>query len=199
MYKIPLQVLLASCVCVAKKDIREYFNYVRVQDGYVASTDGHRLLLCDIDGLDKTFSLFIHPKDIKELCKGVINSARYGDVSISIERSNSGTNAVMTFGQNTISFPPVNVGNYPNVKRIIPASDGVVDTMFQFNWQYLADMQKVAKLLGYSNFVRVKPTGINKPALIEFSKRKFSGVGTLPKSYEYNFSAVGVVSPLLER
>ena len=81
MYKIPLQVLLASCVCVAKKDLRDHFNYVKIQDGYVTATDGHRLLLCDIDGLDKSFDLFIHPDHIKELSKGMINSARFGDVT----------------------------------------------------------------------------------------------------------------------
>lgn len=59
MHKIPLQVLLASCLCVARKDFRQYLEFVKIQDGYVSSTDGHRLFVCDVDGLDKTLDLFI--------------------------------------------------------------------------------------------------------------------------------------------
>jgi len=197
MYKIPLQVLLASCVCVAKKDLRDHFNYVKVQDGYVTATDGHRLLLCDIDGLDKSFDLFIHPDHIKELSKGIINSARFGDVTITIDQTPKGDFAVMTFAQHTVRFPIAYPGKYPDTKRLVQRHTTFVDVMAQFDWQYLAGMQKVAKLLGYVQQVKVKPTGLTTPAVIEFAELKPSTryEVTNPK-YTYNFKAIGVVMPL---
>lgn len=197
MYKIPLQVLLASCVCVAKKDLRDHFNYVKIQDGYVTATNGHRLLLCDIDGLDKSFDLFIHPDHIKELSKGIINSARFGDVTITIDQTPKGDFAVMTFAGHTVRFPIAYPGKYPNTKRFVLTNNNFVDVMAQFDWQYLADMQKVAKLLGYAQQVKVKPTGLTSPAVIEFTEVKPSTryEVTNPK-YIYNFKAVGIVMPL---
>lgn len=70
-HKIPLEVLLASCICVAKYDVREYLTHVKVQNGYVGSTDGHRLFKCDIDGLDTELDLFIPPAVIKSLSLGL--------------------------------------------------------------------------------------------------------------------------------
>lgn len=178
MHKIPLQVLLASCLCVAKKDSRQCLEFVKIQDGYVSSTDGHRLFLCDVDGLDKTLDVFIHPKHIKELCAGIKPKDRQGDVIIDVKNSGDDVIVVLTFGRHTLKFIGQDVGNYPNPKRIIP-KDGFVDKMTYFNWQYLIDMQKIAELLGaYKNPI-IKPTAKNGAALIEFINCDFNAVGVV--------------------
>ena len=52
-HKIPLKVLFASCICVPKMDGRHYLTYIKVQKGYVTSTDGYQLFICHVDELDK--------------------------------------------------------------------------------------------------------------------------------------------------
>lgn len=196
MYKIPLQVLLACCVCVNKKfRYCEYLDHIKIQDGYVVGLDMHRMLVCEIDGLDKSLDLFIHPKHVKDLSADLKGTEKFGDVDISIEQLDDGDYATLTFKQKSVTFLIKDVGVYPrNIKRLVDV-DTFVDTMTQFNWEYLASMQKVGKLLGISTNVKVKPTGARSGALVEFIKSDDTSYS--PHAKGQPFKAVGVVMPKL--
>lgn len=178
-YKIPLQALLASAIFVPSNDVRPYLTYVKVEKGYVASTNGHCLFKCDIDGLDKELDLFIHPHQIKLLCVGVKAKDKKGDVTIEVTENDEKSVVVMRFDKNAITVDSVNVSRFPNPNRIIPSDDKVTNEMVTLNWDYMAKMQKAGKILGNLTPPSIKSTGKNKPALIDFGKIKFKAVGVV--------------------
>lgn len=175
MYHIPLNLLLASCICASKSDFRRHLEYIKIQNGCIMSTDGHRAFRCEVDGLDKSLDLFIHPKYIKLLAQGVSRKHQCSDVIIHIK-----DNVVfLEFDNRKVLFELDDVGKFPDLDRVLPTS-GFVDVMAHFHWRYLLDMQKMSKLLKGGEII-VKPTGKNSPALIDFQSR---------------FNAVGIVMPI---
>ena len=178
-HKIPLQVLLASAIFVPSNDVRHYLTYIKVEKGYVVSTDGYCLFKCDIDGLDKELDLFIHPHQIKLLSTGIKKKDKKGDVVIEVTNNNDKSVVVMRFGKNAITFDNLKVGNFPNPNRVIPSHDKVTNEMILLNWEYMAKMQKAGTILGSSIPPSIKSMGKNKPALIDFGEIKFNAVGAV--------------------
>lgn len=178
-HKIPLQVLLASAIFVPSNDVRTYITYVKVEKGYVASTNGHCLFKCDIDDLDKELDLFIHPHQIKLLCIGVKAKDKKGDVVIEITKYDDRSVVVMRFDKNAVTFDNIDVGKFPNPNRVIPSDDEVTNEMITLNWDYMAKMQKIGKILGNAIPPSIRSTGKNKPALIDFGEIKFKAVGVV--------------------
>ncbi|OOR90797.1 hypothetical protein LP109_05550 [Moraxella bovis] len=177
IHKIPLQVLLASVIFVPSSDVRPYLTYVKVEKGYVVSTNGYCLFKCDIDDLDKELDLFIHPHQIKLLCTGIKAKDKKGDVIIEVTENDEKSVVVMRFDKNAITFENIKVGNFPNPNRVIPSDDNVTNEMVTLNWDYMAKMQKAGKILGNLTPPSIKSTGKNKPVLIDFGKIKFKAVG----------------------
>lgn len=178
-HKIPLQALLASVIFVPSSDVRPYLTYVKVEKGYVVSTNGHCLFKCDIDDLDKELDLFIHPHHIKLLCFGVKAKDKKGDVTIEVAENNEKSVVVMRFDKNAITFDDIKVGKFPDPSRVIPSDDEVTNEMITLNWEYMAKMQKAGTILGSLIPPSIKSRGKNKPALIDFGEIKFNAVGVV--------------------
>lgn len=184
-HKIPLCILLASCVIVPKRDIREHLTFVKVQNGYVNSTDGYRAFMCKVDGLDENFDLFILPEHIQSLAKTLSAKDKRNtklEVSIEVKQDGDEQIIIMQCKNAQIKYlyqPPKD--KYPDISRAIPTDE--VDCMLDFNWSLLVDMSKIAKLLGSDYQARVIPSGKNKPARIDFNCK---------------FEATGIVMPIRE-
>lgn len=176
--KIPLCVLLASCVILPKNDIRQYLCFTKIQHGAVVSGDGHRAFICEIDGLEG--ELFIHPRYIK-LLASQLDVRERKDTKLDVDITIKDGVVIMQCQKAKVMFDDVNEGKYPDVRKAIP--NEYVDCMVNFNWQYLIDMSKIAKILGSSNHPIVKPSGKNKAAIIDFNCK---------------FNAMGIVMPIRE-
>ncbi|MBE9597147.1 hypothetical protein [Moraxella sp. K2450] len=176
--KIPLKVLMACMLSTAKQDVREYLTYVKVQNGYVASTDGHRMLVCDIDGLDKELDIFIPPMHIKDLYIGLGKKDRNDDVEISIKEYDDDKIVTMQYRNRFVRFINPTFSKFPDVKKKIPSDDELVDCMPRFNAQFVLDMQKVADLIGKS-YMKILPTGKEIPMLIKFPTSDLKIVGII--------------------
>lgn len=184
-HKIPIEVLLASCICVAKNDVRERLNHIKIQDGYVGSTDGHRLFRCDIEGLDTELDLFIPPQVIKSLSLGIAGRNRKGDVEITIKKYDDEMIVKMSFLNRIEKFIHVDFGKFPNLRdeKVIPTDDKITNEMIWVDWDYMADFKKIARILGAFPNPLLKSTGKTNPALVKFI------------SYE---NAIGIVMPMKE-
>lgn len=185
IHTIPLEALLASCICVAKHDVREYLSYIKVQDGYVGSTDGHRLFRCDIEGLDTELDLFIPPQIIKSLSLGLVGKNRKGDVEITVKKCDDESIVIMKFANRTEKFVNDNFGKFPNLRdeKVVPTDGKITNEMIWVNWDYMVDFKKIAKILGVFPNPLLKSTGKTNPALVKFD------------GYE---NAIGVVMPMKE-
>lgn len=180
-HKIPLKVLMACMLSTPKQDVREYLTYVKVENGYVASTDGHRMLVCDIDGLDKELDIFISPTHIKDLYAGIRKKDRDDDVEISIKQCDDDKIVTMQYRNRFVRFVNPITGKFPNAKRVVPSDDEFVDCMPAFNAQYILDMQKVADLVSRGD-MDILPTGKETPMLIKFPASDLKIVGVvMPK------------------
>lgn len=180
-HKIPLKALLACLLSVAKNDVRHYLCYIRVQDGCVASTDGHRAIMCEIDGLDKDFGIFINPNYIKDLHIGLKKAELNGDVEISTKSVDDETIVIMQYHNRTVKFVSENHGKFPDIRKVIPQDFNTVECMPLFNIYYLMDMQKVANIISNKKFLNVDifPTGKNEPMVIKFPASDLNITGVI--------------------
>lgn len=181
IHKIPLKALMACTLSVAKNDVRHFLYYIKVQDGYVASTDGHRAIMCEIDGLDKDFNIFINPSHIKDLHIGLKKAELNGDVEISIKSVDDETIVIMQYHNRTVKFVGENHGKFPDVRKVIPQDLNTVECMPLFNIRYLMDMQKVADIISWRKILNVEicPTGKNKPIIIKFPTSDLNITGVI--------------------
>lgn len=179
---IPAEVLQACKMCVAVKQslavslifgkkVRECLKYVKVQNGYVVGTDGHRMIKVDLN-IDKNIDILIPPKMIKALRK------KSGDVVITKTNENGKDMVTMKTKHTTIIFESPKGIKYPDVSTAIPSEDNITDEMIWLNWGYMNDFKKIAKLLGCTyDCPMVKPTGKNKVAFVQFYGAKYDVMG----------------------
>ncbi|MDO4441356.1 MAG: hypothetical protein Q4B81_04160 [Moraxella sp.] len=181
-HKIPLKALIASTFSVVKKGFPKYLRYVRIQNGYVASTDNHRAILFDIDGLDKELDISIQTNIIKELHAGLGKKEKDGDVEISVTTNQDSEQIItMSYKNHYVEFINEEIGKFPNIKRVIPSDDKIVDCMPSFNVSYVMDMQKVANLISRGD-MQILPTGKNSPMIFKFPASDLNVVGVvMPK------------------
>lgn len=181
-HKIPLKALIASTFSVAKQDVRKHLCYIKIQNGYVASTDGHRAIIFDIDGLDKGLDIFTPPNLIKDLHAGLGKKEKDGDVELSVTTYQDGEQIItMNYKKRYVKFINDDVGIFPDAKKIIPSDDKIVDCMPSFNVNYIVDMQKVANLISRGD-MQILPTGKNSPMIFKFPASDLKVVGAvMPK------------------
>lgn len=168
---IPAEVLQACKMCVAVgAEIREGLKYVKVQNGYVVATDGHRMIKVDLN-IDKDINILIPPKMIKALRK------KSGDVVITKTNENGKDMVTMKTKHTTVIFENKNI-KYPDVLQAIPSEDNITDEMIWLNWGYMNDFKKIAKLLGcVYDSPMVNPTGKDKLAFVQFLGAKYDVMG----------------------
>jgi len=183
-FSIPLALLKASVICAAKNDVRFYLVGVAVDKGHVTSTDGHRMFFAEVEGLDPEMPQVVIPREsIEYLSKkavGIKDLKKMVDIEI------DGLEGEMVIAGTDLRerFRAYDC-KYPDWKRVIPRADGseYEGDYPTFNWQYLVDYQKIAKLLGDKSKVaqvKVTPTiGPNCSAHIDFSGAVHKARGVL--------------------
>lgn len=153
---IPTDVLRAALICASTEQSRYYLNGVYVDpQGYLVSTDGHRLFCGKIDVSDvPAFTGWIIPSDV---IKRALAGNKYPALTITPNQCGD------------ISCAPVD-GTFPDWRRVIPTGD-LSGVTAQFNPVYVADMGKIGKLLGGKASLTVhihhngeSPAGVTFPA-----------------------------------
>lgn len=168
-FDIPVPYLRASLLFAAKQDVRYHLigvNLVSFGDGtgQLQATDGHRAIVMRITGLPAgyKFSAILPRESVETLlkAKGVRKAASvsvqiaedttdYKGVAFTLREPMSG----VTVGGKTID------GIFPDISRVVPKE--VSREMAQFNWQYLADCQDAAEILGVSRASDGAPIAYN--------------------------------------
>lgn len=148
-FEIPAAPLKAALLCTAHKDIRFYLQGVAIDKGHIVSTDGHRLFYCEVTNLDDDLPSIIIPKEaIEALFKGT----RFLDLSkrrVIVTHNTTQCTLHITGTELTQTFQLIDA-KYPDWKRTIPKNEASVFNKKQicFNWDYMADYQKIAKIIG---------------------------------------------------
>jgi DNA polymerase-3 subunit beta len=160
-------IIKALLICAAKHDVRYYLNGVSVDarangDVVLVATDGHRLLAYPV-AVDNIEALapgeYIIPRETLEAVK----PAKVGRVTLPIqidivtapdqpdpERVGvtiKGKTTITVTGATSAVTAPID-GQYPNWRRIVPASTS--GEIAQFNADYVSGFGDVCKLLGGS-------------------------------------------------
>jgi DNA polymerase-3 subunit beta len=160
-------IIKALLICAAKHDVRYYLNGVSVDarangDVVLVATDGHRLLAYPV-AVDNIEALapgeYIIPREALEAVK----PAKVGRTTLPIhidivtapdtpdpERVGvtiKGKTSITVTGATSAVTAPID-GQYPNWRRIVPASTS--GELAQFNADYVAGFGDVCKLLGGS-------------------------------------------------
>ena len=190
-YLIPAAVLKAAIYCVARKDVRFYLQGVAIDRGHVIATDGNRMFYVKIKGLDADLPQIIIPTEAVELFfkRAKIKNSLLHDFSIKITLE-SNDKGQLELDNIVETFIPIN-GKYPDWTRVSALKEGsILDGDFpSFNWEYMADFQKMAKLLGSKKaypITKLTPVVSNPPkAYVDF-----------PNSEKDSFEAYGVLMGL---
>ena len=128
-------ILHAMATLAAKKDIRYYLNGILVEwnatTTRIVATDGHKMGIYNLPDQDNPNSgSVIIPIDALTGLKG--------DVIVDWN--------TLTTSDSVKTFAPIDA-KYPDYRRVVPSgkADGIAG---QFNVDYMAQFQKVAKMLG---------------------------------------------------
>lgn len=143
--KISRIMLESSHIFRAKADIRYYLNGVCfMPGGKLASTDGHRLFMCQ------------HDNELTENAIVSIEKAPHKRYAYAVCDTDSGL--VEFFNDSDfrvgVALCQLVDGKYPDVERVIPKEQASCDRI-RFNAGYLADVEKCAKLFNpkYQSFI----------------------------------------------
>ncbi len=179
--EVPIQLLHASTICAAKKDVRFYLNGVAFSHGHITSCDGHRAMACPITGLDENVEFIIPTEAINFFLKKIPTKYRNFSCVITFDpKSKSGKISSHPHQAHEL-FMGID-GKYPDWRRIfpraLPPSHEFKGSIPQFNWQYLVDFQKVHKILGGNGInVGFRAQSANEVAGIFFSGSAFEDGG----------------------
>lgn len=181
--EIPLVLLKAAMICTAKDDVRFYLVGIAIDQGHVVSTDGHRAFYAPLENVAKDTPQVIIPRlsiefFIKKVASELKKHADEATVTVQIDGEN-GTLRTSTVSEH---FQPIN-GKFPEWRRIIPKAsvDAYQGGDLSFNWKYMEDFQKIAKILGSKNSgaLLIPNKEANQAALIEFVNPRFTANGIL--------------------
>ena len=163
--------LRACALFKASNDVRFYLCGIHIGDGAVVATNGHTLLVCDepnADGMD----LIIPADAIASIIKKV--GTRHNIKSILLHEIEDSEFWLLQHVNGSYElFKPLD-GKYPAWKRVdIPKPEKYTAESFpQFNFDYLNDFLKVAKI--YGNVIsqpKLFPTTVNERCYVEIDDR----------------------------
>lgn len=153
----------ATALCSAKRDVRFYLCGIYVGDGFIASTNGHILLICE-ETEATGMELIIPSEAIASLIKKVGNNPMHETVFL--HQIDDEFWCLEHTGSYEL-FRPVE-GKYPDIKRVDIAKPTNIQFKEypRFNFEYLNIFQKVAKIYNvYSP--QIYPTTENDRAFVE--------------------------------
>ncbi len=181
-FEVPLILLKSALVCAAKNDTRFYLNGVAIDQGHIVATDGHRMFYAPLESVNELPQIIIPREAIEFIAKKTTGIGKKDPEKVNIKIHINGNKGTLNVLDCTESFTLID-GKFPEWKRIIPKSamqkyDGQT---LMFNWQYMADFQKIAKLLGCKHSgVELSPSSINtQAAIIDFLHPYFPCNGVL--------------------
>jgi len=173
-FEIPAAPLKAALLCTAHKDIRFYLEGVAIDKGHIVSTDGHRLFYCEVTNLDDDLPSIIIPKDSIDFLFKNTRSLDLTKYNVLVTHDTKQCTLQIMGTPNSQTFQLINA-KYPDWKRVIPKNEAPVfiDKQICFNWDYMADYQKIAKIIGVKKELSlVKLTTVQEQppmAFVDFS------------------------------
>lgn len=162
--QINLKNLIAIDKFASREATRYYLNGVFVHtEGewvYAVATDGHRMVVHRFPNVDAVDWSFIIPSSYLGTVKFGAREDGVSDVTF------DGRQIQFQHGGTRAQVPAVD-GTFPNYRHVRPVDDGEIAPA-QFNGQYCADFDKLAKAFGSTAVIT--PRGLN-PALVTFVGR----------------------------
>lgn len=180
-FDIPVSYLRASILFAAKHDVRYFMlgmNLVSFGDGtgQLQATDGHRAVVMRLTGMPAgyRFSAILPRESVETILKSK-GVRKAGSVSVQIAEDMPDYKGAaftlcepvsgVTVGGKTID------GIFPDISRVVPKEPS--REMAQFNWQYLADCQDAAEILGVSDGAPVAYNG-DGAAIVSLTEDAFA-------------------------
>lgn len=181
--ELPLTLLKAALICTAKEDVRFYLVGVAIDQGHIVATDGHRAFYAPVPVAQDAPQVIIPRSAIdfflKKATAELKKKAEKATVKVSITEGCTGELRTATVSE---TFVPID-GKFPEWKRIIPKfkAEEYQGGDLSFNWSYMADFQKIAKILGSKNdgAILIPNKETNGAALVEFVDPRFPAKGII--------------------
>lgn len=165
--KFPYKYLQACLPHTANREVRFYLCGVYLGDGYMAATDGHRLIIIDdecFNGCDYIISREVINFFIKKCGKNPIVK----DVTLTLMKD--GFNILELMG--TYEYFKFIDGKFPDIKKVDIKKPEKSESHPKLNPKYLLDFVRSARLLTGSNHidaVDMFTRGKSDPVYIELS------------------------------
>lgn len=160
--KLDLKILKALLITAGKNDIRQYLNSIAIKNGYMVSTDGHRLLRYKLD-IDPSITTVIPRMAIESTIQSarIFKPTYFNELVLELENNLNECSITMRKGENDYlfknSFKLIDANLYPDPEKIfsnINTDDSKIKPS-TFDAKYLADIEKILKEIG-SRFKAVK-------------------------------------------
>ena len=186
---LPITDLRAAMLFAAKQDVRYYLNGLNIVldgtgSGQIQATDGARAIVIRLRDVPAVSLSAIIPSALVETllkAKGC-KKATYAFLDIPANERNN-RDAPFTLREPLISGAAVTGqtidGVFPDMQRVVPKEcSGEVS---QYDWQYMADCQTAAKIMGLTGGAVVSFNGSSAAALVTISDDAFALVMPMRK------------------
>lgn len=172
-FTIPAAPFKAAVICSSQQNIRKYLMGVAIDQGHIVATDGNRLFYASVVGLDSALpSIIIPRKSIEDFFK---KAKLKTPLEHTVLIEHDCRTCTMTIEGTDISETCMLIDmRYPEWKRVIPKTESWnhQQDMPAFNWDFMADFQKIAKILSPKKsfpIVKLSPVQLDPPvAHIDF-------------------------------
>lgn len=178
---LPITALRAAMLFAAKQDVRYYLNGLNIVldgtgSGQIQATDGHRAIVIRLRDVPAVSMSVIIPSALVETLLKAKGSkkATYAFLDIPANEKNN-RDAPFTLREPLISGAAVTGqtidGVFPDMQKVVPKK--CTGEVAQFNWQYMADCQEAAEIMGVTNGAVVAFNGPSA-ALVSISEDAFA-------------------------
>lgn len=178
---IPITALRAAMLFAAKQDVRYYLNGLHIildgtGSGQIQATDGHRAIVIRLLDVPAVSLSVIIPAALVETLLKAKGSKKATYVFLDIpanERDNRGSSFTLReplYSGAAVAGQTID-GVFPDMQRVVPKKCS--NEIAQYNWQYMADCQTAAEILGVKDGAVVAYNGLSA-ALVSISEDAFA-------------------------
>ncbi len=147
--KIPFKYIEAAMLIAPKQDVRYYLNGVFFDEECIVVTDGHRLLKIK-HSADISEPFIVPCEALDTLRKQLTKKQRESDVRLpAVDTLLEISDKYLECAGKVAKWQPVD-GTFPEYQRVVPSTN---ETKLHhcFNWNYMADFQKMNAIFGGGN------------------------------------------------
>jgi len=179
---VPLALFRAALITSKDEDEWDFRNLdaIAINNGYIVATDGSILFYAKLENVENDIS-FIIPKAYAQSfvsktvhCSGLINC------QISYDKDKqTGLIEIPNYHNAYEGFKVFLSDSFIDWQKVLPEADTEYQGFVRFGGDYIKKLEEISGILGSICRHNLKPTGIDKAAIINFSFSDFENVNAV--------------------